>query len=413
MNARHDTVPRTDPGVADARYRPRAHGYHADVEVRTSSALAEALMLVAPGQPLREGLERVLLANRGALIVVGDSAEVLSVCTGGFLLDAEFTPQRLSELAKLDGAIIVSADAARIARANVHLVPNPSVPTSETGTRHRTAERLARSIDVPVISVSASMGVVTVYRGEHRHVLQAASRLHERVGRALQTMQRFRQRLDAALGALSALELEDTVTLRDVTAVLQPAELVIRIAGEIENELVELGREGRLLHLQLAELLDGVVSARRLVVRDYMGAGTVPRRGSGGDGSGSAAGGEPVADTVSGGPSLERALLRLGRLTTEELLDARCVAPALALAPTPGDLDVALEPRGYRLLHRLPRFPEAVIDGIVEHFPGLQRIMRATVGELEEVAGVGEARARAVKEGLARLAEASILDRYP
>ncbi len=361
--------------------------------------------MVAPGQPLRDGLERVLLANRGALIVVGDDADVLSICTGGFLLDAEFTPQRLSELAKLDGAIIVSADAGRIARANVHLMPNPSIATSETGTRHRTAERMARSIDVPVISVSASMGVVTVYRGNAKHVLQSASRLHERIGQALQTLERFRQRLDAAVGSLSALEMHDTVTLRDVTAVLQPAELAIRIAEEIDSELVELGDDARLLRLQLEELLDGVAPIRRLVVRDYMRAGPAVKTGSG-----------PVAGSAdprtSARAGLEHGLQALGRLTTDELLDTRRVAAALGLAAAPLDLDTALEPRGYRLLHRLPRFPEAVIDGIVEHFAGLQKIMRATVGDLEEVAGVGENRAKSVKNGLARLAEATILDHY-
>jgi diadenylate cyclase len=372
---------------------------------RTSAAVAGALALVSPGQPLRDGLERVLLANRGALIVVGDGADVLSICTGGFLLDAEFTPQRLSELAKLDGAIIVSADAGRIARANVHLMPNPSIPTSETGTRHRTAERMARSIDVPVISVSASMGVVTVYRGEAKHVLQSATRLHERVGQALQTLERFRQRLDAAVGTLSALEMHDTVTLRDVTAVLQPAELAVRIADEIDSELVELGDDARLLRLQLDELLEGVGPVRRLVVRDYMRSGPAPRPGTG----------SPAADDVGRGSArsgLEHALQVLGRLTTDELLEPRRVAAALGLAPTQLDLDTSLEPRGYRLLHRLPRFPEAVINGIVEHFAGLQKIMRASVGELEEVAGVGETRAKSVKDGLARLAEATILDRY-
>jgi diadenylate cyclase len=371
---------------------------------RTNAAVAGALALVAPGQPLRDGLERVLLAKRGALIVVGDDADVLSICTGGFLLDAEFTPQRLSELAKLDGAIIVSADAARIARANVHLMPNPSIPTSETGTRHRTAERMARSIAVPVISVSASMGVVTVYRGDAKHVLQSASRLHERVGQALQTLERFRQRLDAAVGSLSALEIQDTVTLRDVTAVLHPAELAIRIAEEIDGELVELGEDARLLQFQLEELLDGVIPVRRLVVRDYMRAGSAAR-----DSNGAAATDDPRGSARS---ALEHALQALGRLSTEELLDMRRIAAALGLASPQIDLDTALEPRGYRLLHRLPRFPETVINGIVEHFAGLQKIMRASVGELEEVGGVGEARAKSVKDGLARLAEASILDRY-
>jgi len=350
--------------------------------------MAQALALVAPGTPLREGLERILLAKRGALIVIGDDAKVLAVCTGGFLLDAEFSPQRVSELAKLDGAIIVSSDARRIARANVHLMPDPSIPTLETGTRHRTAERVARSIAVPVISVSAAMSVVTVYCRDERHVLQPTARMLERVGQALATLQRFRRRLDLAVTTLSALEVDDTVTLHDVAAVLQPAELVCRIADEIESELVELGGEGRLLRLQLDELVEGVDDTRRLVVRDYLHDG---------------AGARSKPDAV---------LAALAALSTEELLEDRRVAATLGMAHANAEPDRSLEPRGYRLLHRLPRFPESIIDRIVEHFHGLQRIMRASVGELEEVGGVGEARARSVKDGLARLAEASILDRY-
>ncbi len=359
--------------------------------------MAQALALIAPGTPMRQGLERILLAKRGALIVVGDGATVLSVCTGGFLLDAEFSPQRVSELAKLDGAIILSPDAHRIARANVHLMPDPAILTSETGTRHRTAERVARSIDVPVISVSAAMSVVTVYRGDEKHLLQTASRLHERVGQALASLQRFRRRFDLSVAALGAVEVEDTVTMRDVAAVLQPGELVCRISEEVEVELVELGEEGRLLRLQLDELVDGVEDVVRLVVRDYVRASDTSGRGAGGDGG------------AGEGP---RVLGELGDMSIEELLDDRRVAAALGMAHANGAPDRPLEPRGYRLLHRLPRFPDTVIDRIVEHFSGFQRIMRASVDELEEVGGVGEARARSVKDGLARLAEASILDRY-
>ena len=354
--------------------------------------MADALALVAPGTPLRQGLERVLLAKRGALIAIGDDASVLSICTGGFLIDAEYSPQRLTELAKMDGAIILSADAGRIARANVHLMPNPTVPTSETGTRHRTAERMARSIDVPVISVSAAMGVITIYRHDQRHVLQPAARLHDTVSQALQTLQRFRQRFDLAVTALSALEVEDTVTLRDVAAVLQPAEIVLRVARDLEPDFVELGAEGRLLRLQLEELLEGVEPVRHHVVRDYV-------RGEGGD--------HDAMDR-----SQSKVLAALERLSIEELLDGRRVGAALGLSQAHSELDASLEPRGYRLLYRLPRFPDALVDRIVEHFAGLQKIMRASVGDLEEVGGVGEARARSVKDGLARLAEATILDRY-
>src|SRR4051794_29110465 len=186
--------------------------------------------MVAPGQPLREGLDRILQADMGALIVVGDGPDVLAICSGGFLLDAEFTPQRLSELAKMDGAIILASDASRIARANVHLVPDPTVPTSETGTRHRTAERAARSIDVPVISVSEDMSVIAVYRNDLKHPLEPIPRLLNRANQALQPLERYKNRLDVVSGALSALEVEDLVTTRDVVSVLQRTEMVRRIA---------------------------------------------------------------------------------------------------------------------------------------------------------------------------------------
>jgi len=394
-------------------------GYHADVVVRPSFAMADALALVAPGQPLRDGIERVLQANRGLLLVVGDGPEVLSICTGGFLLDAEFSPQRLSELAKMDGAVILAPDADRIARANVHLMPNAAIPTIETGTRHRTAERVARSIDVPVVSVSAAMGLVTVYRHDTRHVLQDERRLHERVRQALQTTRRFRQRFDSTLSALSALEIADTVTVRDVVAVIQPAELLDRIADDVQVDLVELGEDGRLLRLQLEEVLDGIDPVRRLVMRDYLHPAV---DGPGRDGARIAGSGSGRTATAArgghGGPravtneETDHALAALAGLSTDDLLDVRRVSGVLGLGAAPTDPDAPVEPRGYRLLHRLPRFPEALVDRIVEHFAGLQRIMRTSVADLEEVDGVGEARARSVKEGLARLAEASILDRY-
>jgi diadenylate cyclase len=385
--------------------------------------MADALALVAPGQPLRDGIERVLQANRGLLLVVGDGPEVLSICTGGFLLDAEFSPQRLSELAKMDGAVILSPDADRIARANVHLMPNATIPTIETGTRHRTAERVARSIDVPVVSVSAAMGLVTVYRRDSRHVLQDERRLHERVRQALQTTRRFRQRFDSTLSALSALEIADTVTLRDVVAVLQPAELLDRIANEVQVDLVELGEDGRMLRLQLEEVLDGIDPVRRLVVRDYLRADdaalTPGRDGARPPARPKSSSTRRQGQTARRGVTNEEcdeALATLAGLSTDDLLDIQRVSAVLSSGGAAGgasaDPDAPVEPRGYRLLCRLPRFPEALVDRIVEHFSGLQRIMRTSVADLEEVEGVGEARARSVKEGLARLAEASILDRY-
>jgi diadenylate cyclase len=348
--------------------------------------MIEALGAVAPGRPLREGLDRILQANMGALIVVGDGPEVLNICSGGFLLDAEFSPQRLSELAKMDGAIILGQGATRIARANVHLVPNPNVATSETGTRHRTAERVARCIDVPVISVSEDMAVIAVNRHEQKHPLETIPRLLARANQALQTLERYKNRLDEVTGALSALEVEDLVTVRDVVTVLQRAEMVRRIAEEIEGYIVELGTDGRLILLQLEELMGGVDDDRRYVIRDFIQA-TSPA----------------LVDDAIG---------RLGELSTERLLDLKDVATLLDLVGEDGELDTGVQPRGYRLLSKVPRLPDAVINNIVDRFGTLNKIMRATVDDLDDVEGVGGTRARAIKEGLSRLAESSILDRY-
>ena len=348
--------------------------------------MIEALAAVAPGTPLREGLDRILQASMGALVVVGDGPDVLAICSGGFLLDAEFSPQRLSELAKMDGAIVLASDASRIARANVHLVPNPNVPTSETGTRHRTAERVARSIDVPVISVSEDMSLVAVYRNDLKHPLEPIPRLLNRANQALQTLERYKNRLDTVSGSLSALEVEDLVTVRDVVTVLQRAEMVRRIAEEIDGYIVELGTDGRLVLLQLDELMGGVEDDRRLVIKDYFHQSATWR--------------------------LDQAMEQLSNLSTEDLLDLKTVAAILHLPPDSAELDAGLQPRGYRLLSKIPRLPEAVISRIVERFGTLQKIMRATIDDLDDVEGVGATRARAIKEGLSRLAETSILDRY-
>jgi diadenylate cyclase len=356
------------------------------VTVEQQLKMRAALAATAPGTALREGLDRILSGGKGALIVVGDGPDVLNICSGGFLLDAAFTPQRMSELAKMDGAIIISADASRIARANVHLVPNPNIPTSETGTRHRTAERVARSLEVPVISVSERMSVIAIYLTDVKHPLEPIPRLLDRANQALRTLERYRSRLDTVASALSALEIEDLVTLRDVVAMLQRTEMVRRIAAEIERYITELGDDGRLVRLQLEELYGGVEDDRRLVIRDYFH--------------------EEAAWHV------DEAMSGLAGLGTDELLDLKAVGSMLHLPEESDDLDTSLEPRGFRMLSKVPRLPEPVIDHIVDRFSNLQKIMRATTEDLVDVERVGETRARAIKEGLSRLAETSILDRY-
>ena len=359
--------------------------YDAVMDSRPEGALLRAMAQVAPGSPLRAGLDRILLSGRGALIVIGDDSDVLNICSGGFLLDAAFTPQRLSELAKMDGAIILAGDASRIARANVHLVPNPNVRTSETGTRHRTAERVARSLNIPTVAVSESRKEIQVYLGDQMHPLSTASRLLERSNQAIQTLERYLARLDAVFQNLSALEVEDLVTLRDVVEVVQRTEMVVRISTEIERNLVELGSDGRLVRLQLEELMVGVEEDRRLLIKDYF--------------------------TQVAGFDIGEAMDDLSRLDDEALFDDVLLAKLLRLGGSSPDLDSKVEPCGYRLLSKLPRVSESVVSSVINRFGSLGPVLRATTAELEAVDGVTPGRARTLKEGTDRLAESSILDR--
>jgi diadenylate cyclase len=353
--------------------------------VSRNQSLYTALRLVAPGTQLREGIDRILHAKMGALIVVGDGPEVLSICSGGFLLDAEYTPQRLSELAKMDGAIILAADASRVARANVHLVPDPDIPTLETGTRHRTAERVARQIALPVIAVSEEMSRVTIRHQGAKKVLEPIPSLLARADQALQILGRYKVRLDQDSATLSALEVEDLVTVRDVVEMIHRAEMVRRIAEEVEGYVIELGADGRLVELQLEEHVAGLEDELRLVCKDYF------------------------VESVDW--ELSEVTAALEEVDDESLIDPRSVIGVLHLGGDP-DLDAPIQPRGYRLLARIPRLTQPVAEQIVEHFGSLAKLMRASIADLVAVEGVGDARARAIKDGLARLAETSILERY-
>ena len=349
--------------------------------------LRATLALVAPGTALRDGLERILRGRTGALIVLGHDKTVEGLCTGGFPLDVEFSSTRLRELCKMDGAVVLSSDGTRIVRAAVHLMPDPTITTEESGTRHRTAERVARQTGHSVISVSQSMHIIGLYVNGTRHVIDDSAAILSRANQALATLERYKHRLDEVSGTLSALEIEDLVTGRDAVAVVQRLEMVRRIADEIEGYVVELGTDGRLISLQLEELMAGVDSDRTLVIRDYLPSARKPR-------------------------SYEEAVADLDRLTANDLIDLSAVAKAIGYPSTVDSLDASVSPRGFRLLAKVPRLPAVVVDGLVEHFGSLQHLLGATVEDLQAVDGVGDARARTVREGLSRLAEASILERY-
>lgn len=347
--------------------------------------LLAVLQKVAPGTSLRAGIDRIMRAGMGAIIVLGDTADIDDTVSGGFHMATRFTSQRLSEVAKMDGAIVVDDGVEKIIYANVHLVPDPSIPTAETGTRHRTAERVARQTGRAVVSVSESMRTVTLYVGDRKHSLEDISAILNRANQALSTLERYRSRLDEVSSALSALEIENAVTLRDAVSVLQRAEMVRRISDEIEAYVAELGTDGRLLQLQHDELMSGVEQERSLVVRDYM-----PDR-------------RRRVDAI---------LDALDDIPPSELLDLSVLATALGYSLEDDGIDQPLQARGYRLLSRIPRLPERTIERLVGKFGSLPRLMEASLPELDAVEGIGRTRARSIQDGLNRLAESSLLERY-
>ncbi len=344
------------------------------------------LAAVAPGTELRDAIERIIRGRTGALVVLGHDERVEQIATGGFPLDIGFSATRLRELAKMDGAVVLDSSLTRIVRAATQLLPDASIETSESGTRHRTAERTAKQTGFPVVSVSQSMSLAALYVGSERHVLEASAVILSKANQALQTLERYKNRLDEVTGTLSALEIEDLVTVRDVTAVLQRLEMVRRINAEVSGYVIELGTDGRLLTLQLEELIAGVHDERDLVIRDYLP----------GD---SSRGVRDVLDSMAS-------------LSAPDLLDLGASAAALGHSTLPETLDETVSPRGYRLLSKVPRLPGVIRDRLVDNFGSLQRLLSASLDELQTVDGVGEGRARAVREGLSRLAESSILERY-
>ena len=368
--------------VRELRLKPGRRQYGLRENEKNDDLLIRTLRMLAPGTTLHEALENILRSRTGALIVIGDSEQVLSLVNGGFRIDADTSAAGLYELAKMDGAIILSSDTHRILYANAHLTPNPVVPAVETGIRHRTAERVARQTGELVISISQRRNVITIYHGALRFILRDLGVILAKANQALATLERYKAVLQQVLANLSAVEFEDVATLYDAVTGIQRAQLVNRIASEIERFIVELGSEGRLANMQLEEMYTLIQDEGLLVIRDYM---VENKR----------------ADEIT-------ALLE--QWSDEELLDLSMIAKALGYANS-SNLDTPVTPRGYRLLHKITRLPAGVIDNLVARFKSLPAVLDASIGELDTVEGIGEVRAKAIKDGLRRLREQVLLDR--
>src|SRR5213596_1890829 len=340
----------------------------AELDPRVDPNGLTAISRIAPGTQLRQGIEDIIRAREGALIVIGEPSELSFMFSGGIRLDQAFTPQLLYELAKMDGAIIVNTAIAKIAQANVQLMPDPTIPSNETGTRHRTAERVARQTKALVVSISQQRETVTVFIGESRYQLDPIAVVLAKTNQALATLETYRQRLDQVLTRLTALEFQNAVMLDDVLVVLQRAELTTRMADYIERACTELGSEGRLIRMQLEEHVSEVPAEKAAIVYDYHADGGADRVGEG--------------------------LEALAQLPYQDLLEFELLA-VLGYPATTNPLDYSVSPRGFRVLSHIPRLPEGVIRR-----------------DVEEVEGVGAVRAREIREGLRRLQEHNLVDRY-
>jgi diadenylate cyclase len=348
-------------------------------------AMSEVLKFVAPGTLLREGLENVLRAKTGGLIVVGYSNEIMSLVDGGFSINCDFSAASLYELAKMDGAIILSNDGKRILFANAQLVPESSIPSSETGIRHRTAERVAKQTGHLVVSISQRRNVITLYKGNLKYSLKDIGVILTKANQAIQTLEKYKSVLDQALTNLGALEFEELVTLQEVSLVIHRIEMVLRIKSEIIRYIHELGTEGRLISMQMEELVTNLEEESFLLIKDY-------------------------CKKAHCSPS--EVVKELKQLHTDELLENNSIVRLLGYNGNTNVIEETVSPRGYRILNKIPRLPTVIIDNLVEQFGHLPQVMMATIEELDEVEGIGEVRARGIKDGLMRIQEQLFIDRH-
>jgi diadenylate cyclase len=374
---KRERVPRDELGFIRTPYED---------DPRRDGNLLAAISRLAPGTELRQGIDDIIRSHAGALIVIGDPEKLAFLYSGGLRLDQPLTSQFLYELAKMDGAIILDSALTRIAYANVQLMPDPTIASSETGTRHRTAERVAKQTDALVLSISQQRETVTLFLGNRRYQLDSIADLLARTNQALHTLETYRQRLDQVMTRLTALEFQNAVMLDDVLVALQRAEMTMRMAEEIERDCIELGSEGRVIEMQLGELITGVPKELTLLLADYHASADVSAR--------------------------RAAEQQLHQVPYQALLVFEQLAGLLGYPDTIDPVDHAVAPRGYRVLSHIPRLPEPIVHQVVADLESLDAIVRASQRDLESVTGVGTVRAREIKEGLRRLQEHNLVDRY-
>ena len=350
--------------------------------------ITKILRLIAPGTPIRDGLENILRARTGALLLITDKQDVLKeVVDGGFTINEDYTSSKLYELAKMDGAIVLSGDLKKILYANAQLIPSHEITTLETGTRHRTAERTAKQTGELVISISQRRSIITVFKGNDRYILEDTNAVLNKANQAIQTLEKYKKVFDNKLSLLNEYEFNDIVTLQNVIGAIQRAEMVMKIVEEIQRQISELGSDGRLVKMQLEELIGGLEKEERLIIKDYI----VPGKGK-------------------NKRTAEDAINNLESLSYEEISKESTIAKLLGYGTFDDYDEVAVYTKGYRILNKVPRMPSNIVENLVESFKSFQHILAADIESLDEVDGIGEVRARTIKQSLRRMQEQFVFD---
>ena len=341
--------------------------------------LLKCLKRVAPGTDLRLGIEYILQAKTGGLLVLGDSEAVLKITNGGFYIGCNFTAAKLYELGKMDGAIILSSDTKRILYANTHLFPNPEIPTSETGTRHITAERAAKQTKELIISISQKRDAVTLYIDNIKYILEEPRIILSKANQAIQTMEKFKNGLNHLLLNLTVKELEGIVTLFDVASIFQRAIIVHKTSKEVNKYITELGSDGRLLRMQTEELMDNVEEDYIKIIKDY------------------------VSDEIKTDPAkLKEKILNI---ESDEIVELETISKILGYGSNENLIELAVQPRGYRIISEVIRLQPGVIANIINKFGNLKNIMEASLEDLATVQGLGKTKAKSFMERLKKYSE--------
>ena len=343
--------------------------------------ITNVLKLIAPGTPIRDGLENILRAKTGALLLITDNNEVLKeIVDGGFTINEDYTSSKLYELAKMDGAIVLSGDLKKILYANAQLIPSHEITTTETGTRHRTAERTAKQTGELVISISQRRNIITVFKGNDRYVLEDTEVVLNKANQAIQTLEKYKKVFDNKLNILNEYEFNDIVTLQNVILAIQRAEMVMKIVEEIKRQIYELGDDGRLVKMQLEELIGGLEKEEMLIIKDYI----VPTKKK---------------------RTPDKVIEEISELSYEDLLKESSIAKILGYEYFDNYDEVGVYPKGYRILSKVPRMPTNIVENLVDSFKSFQHILAADIESLDEVDGIGEVRARTIKQSLKRMQE--------